>query len=226
MSLKNWPQHERPREKLIAHGATRLSDSELLAVLLNTGTTKQNALDLSASLLNQFGGLRNLLNAKPNVFLKYKGLGYVKYCRLQAALEITKRYLAEPMLRFGAIASADAAKQFLYAKLRDLEHEVFAGIFLDQRQRILHYKTLFQGSIRQAAIYPREIIKQALAYNCASLIIAHNHPSGNTEPSQADINITQSIQTSLKLVDIELLDHIIVGDTDTYSLAEHGFLKL
>ncbi len=224
MAIKDWPIDERPREKLLDKGAAALSDAELLAILLRTGIPGQSALDLSRALLKDFRSLRKLLAADRQQFCARKGLGPARFAELQAAVEISRRQLCESMRAGPLLASPKATNDYLAARLRDLEHEVFCCLYLDKRHRLIKFEELFRGTIDGASVHPREIVKQALQRNAAAVIVAHNHPSGIAEPSPADELITQRIKEALALVDIRLLDHIIVGDGHSVSLAERGCL--
>jgi DNA repair protein RadC len=223
MSISNWPPAERPREKLIQRGATALSDAELLAIFLRTGVAGCSALDLGRELLREFGSLRGILDADAKRFCRGKGLGLAKFALLQAALEMARRHFAEQLERLDCLTSPAQTRQYLSARLRDHEHEVFACLMLDNRNRVIALREMFRGTIDGASVYPREVVKQALADNAAAVILAHNHPSGVCEPSQADIRITERLQKALALVDIRVLDHVIVGDEVT-CLAERGLV--
>lgn len=224
MAIRDWPSTERPREKLLEKGADALSDAELLAILLRTGTPGASALDLARGVLMRFGSLRHLMAADRVRFCAEPGLGPARYAELQAAAEISRRQLCEPLRARQLIASPKATRDYLSARLRDLEHEVFCCLYLDKRHRLIHFEELFRGTIDGASVHPREVVKQALQRNAAAVIVAHNHPSGIAEPSQADEIITQRVKEALALVDIRLLDHIIVGDGVSVSLAERGLL--
>jgi DNA repair protein RadC len=224
MPIKDWPTDERPREKLLAKGASALSDAELLAVLLRSGTAGRSALDIARDVLKSFHSLRKLIAADRQRFCSERGLGPVRFAELQAALEIARRQLSEPLLAGPLLSSPKATRDFLSAQLRDLEHEVFCCLYLDKRHRLIRFEELFRGTIDGASVHPREIVKLALQRNSAAVIIAHNHPSGVAEPSHADELITHRVREALALVDIRLLDHIIVGDGATVSLAERGVL--
>lgn len=223
MSITNWPASERPREKLLQKGSAALSDAELLSIFLRTGVKGKSAVDLARELLNNFGGLRNLLCAEQSDFCLHLGLGPAKFSQLQAVLEMAKRHLYEQMERGNALENPTATKNYLAAQLNAYKHEVFAGLFLDNRHRVIKFEELFTGTIDGASVYPREVVKKAMSYNAAAVIFAHNHPSGVAEPSQADKNITQRLQDALSLVDVRVLDHIIVGD-ELISFAERGYL--
>jgi DNA repair protein RadC len=224
MPIKDWPTDERPREKLLTKGAAALSDAELLAVLLRNGTAGRSALDIAREVLKSFHSLRKLIAADRQRFCSERGLGPARFAELQAAIEIARRQLSEPLLAGPLLSSPKATRDFLSAQLRDLEHEVFCCLYLDKRHRLIRFEELFRGTIDGASVHPREIVKLALQRNSAAVIIAHNHPSGVAEPSHADELITQRVREALALVDIRLLDHIIVGDGATVSLAESGLL--
>ena len=224
MAIRDWPSDERPREKLLEKGATALSDAELLAILLRTGTPGHSALDLARDVLKSFRSLRKLIAADRRRFCAEPGLGPARFAEMQAAIEISRRQLTDPLKAGPSLSSPRATRDFLVAKLRDLEHEVFCCLYLDKRHRLIHFEELFRGTIDGASVHPREIVKLALQRNAAAIIIAHNHPSGIAEPSQADELITQRVKEALGLVDIRLLDHIVVGDGVSVSLAERGLL--
>ncbi len=224
MAIRDWPRDERPREKLLEKGAAALSDAELLAILLRTGTRGSSALDLARDVLKRFRGLRKFIAADRRRFCAVPGLGVARFAELQAAVEISRRQLTESLKAGPSLASPRATCDFLSAKLRDLEHEVFCCLYLDKRHRLIEYEELFRGTIDGASVHPREIVKLALQRNSAAVIVAHNHPSGIAEPSQADELITQRVKEALGLVDIRLLDHIIVGDGASVSFAERGLL--
>ncbi|MBW3567085.1 MAG: DNA repair protein RadC [Proteobacteria bacterium] len=224
MGIKEWPADERPREKLLARGAETLSDAELLAIFLRTGMKGRTAVDLARDLLAQFGSLRALLAADRTRLCASPGLGDAKYCQLQAALEMARRFFAETLSKGTSLTSPGQAREMLVARLRDRPHEVFAVVFLDNRHRMLHYGELFRGTIDGAAVHPREVVREALERGAAAVIFAHNHPSGVAEPSAADQSITRRLREALQLVDIRVLDHIVVGDGETVSFAERGLL--
>ncbi|MDO6682037.1 MULTISPECIES: DNA repair protein RadC [unclassified Oceanobacter] len=224
MAIRDWPEQERPREKLLAQGAASLSDAELLAIFLRTGVKGKSAVDLSRELLAEFGGLRPLLMASEKRFCQPLGLGSAKFALLQAVLEMARRHLAEQLQKGDALTSPELTRRYLSAQIRDLDHEVFACLFLDNQNRVIQYKELFQGTIDGASVYPREVVKQALAYGAAAVIFTHNHPSGVAEPSRADRHITDKLQQALGLVDIRVLDHIVVGDGEEVSFAERGWI--
>ncbi|MBL4851190.1 MAG: DNA repair protein RadC [Gammaproteobacteria bacterium] len=224
MAIHQWPEDERPREKLINHGANTLSNSELLAIFLRSGTVGQNAVELGRSLLEEFGGLAPLLAADCQRFCQHHGVGNATYVQLQAALELGRRYLSEELTGHQVMLNPDHTRRYLASQLRHYPHEVFACLFLDNRHRLIRFEKLFHGTIDQASVYPREVVKHALKYNASALIFAHNHPSGDAEPSQADIALTQRLKQALELVDIRVLDHIIIGAGHTTSVAERGLM--
>lgn len=223
MQLKHWPSEERPREKLILIGSAQLSDAELLAIFLRSGIRGINAVELSRQLLAHFGNLRALLGASHDEFCEQKGLGPAKYAQLQAVIEMSRRYFAEQTKTEDALTSPGAVKEFLRAKLKDEEHEVFAILYLDNKNRVLKYEALFSGTIDGAMIYPRVVLKKVIDSKAASVILAHNHPSGNADPSQADIAITDRLKKALALIDVKVLDHFIIG-YDVVSFAERGLI--
>lgn len=224
MAITDWPLAERPREKLLARGPQSLSDAELLAIFLRTGLQGVTAVDLARQLLTEFGGLRGLLEADLTEFSAHKGLGPAKFAQLQAVLEMGRRHLWERLQRGDTLSSPEDTRRFLLARLRDYPHEVFACLLLDNRHRVIAFEEMFRGTIDAASVYPREIVKLALARNAAALIVAHNHPSGVAEPSRADERLTQRLKEALALVDIRLLDHFVIGDGEVVSFAERGLL--
>ncbi|MGH1485238.1 MAG: RadC family protein [Cellvibrionaceae bacterium] len=224
MAITDWPSAERPREKLLSQGPESLSDAELLAIFLRTGYAGKSAVALARDLLTQFNGLRPLLEADKGSFCKAKGLGNAKYTQLQAVLEIARRHLSETLRKGKAFNHAREVKQFLTSKLRHQQREVFAVLFLDNQHRLITYEELFQGTINCAHVYPREIIKRALDHNAAAVILAHNHPSGTTEPSESDKRVTVDIKQALSTLDIRVLDHMVIGDGGVSSFAERGWI--
>ena len=224
MSIQNWLPGERPREKLMEHGPQGLSNAELLAVLFGTGHAGSTALDLAQQLLARFGSLRELLCAGRERALEGPGMGPARYCMLQAALELARRHYRETLQTGPALESPERARAFLLAQLRDRPYEVFCCLHLDTRHRLIAFEELFRGTIDGASVHPREVVRQALARNSAAVILAHNHPSGVAEPSQADELITQRLRDALGLVDVRVLDHLIVGGDRCMSFAERGLL--
>ena len=224
MAITDWPETERPREKLLARGPGALSDSELLAIFLRTGVAGKSAVDVARELLVQFGGLRALLTANPRDLCQAPGVGAAKYALLQAVLEMGRRHLAERLARGTALTSSADTREFLLARLRDQPHEVFCCLFLDNRHRVLGFEELFRGTLNGTAVYPREIVKWALKHNAAAVILVHNHPSGVAEPSRADELLTARLKEALALVEIRVLDHVVVGDGELVSFSERGLL--
>jgi DNA repair protein RadC len=224
MAIKDWPAEERPREKLLQRGSTALTDAELLAIFLRTGTPGKSAVDLARELLTDFGSLQALLDADLSRFCQANGLGSAKYAQLQAVLEMARRHFKEILRRGNALTSPDITRAYLSAHLRGYSYEVFACLFLDNQHRVIQLDELFRGTIDSASVYPREVARQALRHNAAAVIFAHNHPSGISEPSQADRQITEKLKQALALFDIRVLDHFIIGDGQPYSFAEHGLL--
>ena len=224
MAISDWPEQERPREKLMQQGPQALSDAELLAIFLRTGVPGKSAVDLARGLMKQFGGLRQLLAATQAEFCLGEGLGPAKYTQLQAVLEMGRRHLAEELSRGEAFTSPAATGRYLCGRLRDREREVFALLLLDNQHCLLAYEELFEGTLSSAAVYPREVVKLALSKNAAAVILAHNHPSGVAEPSLADQQITQRLVDALALVDIRVLDHLVIGDGQPISFSERGLL--
>ncbi len=222
--IKDWPAAERPRERLAAAGAHTLSDAEIVALLLGRGLPGMTALDLARHLLGCFGGVRGLLNAAPGELQQVHGVGPGRAALLQAVRECSVRYLQEKLSPGRTIGSPADSRDFLQARLRDRPYEVFCCLFLDNRHRVLAFEELFRGTIDNTTVYPREVVRQALARNAAALILAHNHPSGVAEPSEADQLITRRIRAALELVDVRLLDHFVIGDGSCVSLAARGLL--
>jgi DNA repair protein RadC len=223
-SIRHWPVTERPREKLLARGATALSDAELLALLFGTGARGVGALDFARGLLNEFGSLRGLLAADRDRALASAGLGPARVALLQGALELARRHYGAALRPGEPLHSPADTRRFLTAQLRDRPYEVFCCLYLDNRHRLIAFEELFRGTIDGAAVHPREVLRQALAHNAAALILAHNHPSGVAEPSHADELITVRLRDALALVDIRVLDHLIVAGPEAVSLAERGLL--
>jgi DNA repair protein RadC len=224
MPITDWPEQERPREKLLARGAQALSDAELLAIFLRTGVRGKTAVDLARDLLAEFGSLRALMEADRDRFCSGTGLGEAKYAQLQATLEIARRHLMETLKRGDALTNPKATRTYLAARLRGYTYEVFGALFLDNRHRVIAFEELFRGTIDGTSVHPREVVKRALAHNAAAVIFAHNHPSGVAEPSQADEMLTRRLKDALGLIDMRVLDHIVIGDGDAVSLAERGLL--
>ncbi|MDN3647957.1 DNA repair protein RadC [Reinekea marina] len=224
MSIRDWPASLRPREKLLSEGAQALTDAELLAIFLRTGIPGLDAVGLSQALLARFGTLAKLMKADKDEFCQGQGLGPAKFVQLQAVMEMARRHLWSELVNSASLTSPSDTRQFLLAKIRDLEHEEFACIWLDNQHQVLAFETLFTGTIDSAAVYPREVIKKALKHNAAAVIVAHNHPSGIAEPSQADQLLTEKLKNALFSIDVRLLDHMVVGQGVVVSFAERGIL--
>ena len=224
MNIREWPAAERPREKLLQRGAGSLTDAELLAVFLGSGVRGRNVVELARGLLVKFGGLRQLLEADREAFVGELGLGPVRFSQLQALLEIGRRHLATSIERESAMDSPATVRRYLKAMLRHEVSEVFGCLFLDTKHRPLAFEILFRGTIDRASVYPREVVRRALLHNAAALILCHNHPSGNSEPSQDDVHLTLSLKRGLALIDVRVLDHIIIGDGEPLSMVEHGWI--
>lgn len=224
MSIRHWPENERPREKLLTQGAQALSDAELLAVFIGSGQPGASAVDLGRALLQEAGGLRGLMDRSPGELARLRGLGPARACRLAAALELGSRHLAAALERGDYLEDPDAAGRFLATRLRHRPHEVFACLFLDTRHRVLAFEELFTGTIDGAQVHPREVVRRCIAHNAAAVILAHNHPSGVAEPSAADRAITQRLREALAVIDVRVLDHLVIGDGKPLSFAARGLL--
>lgn len=226
MAITDWPENERPRERLLALGAQALSDAELLAIFLRVGVRGKSAVDLARDLLAHFdGSLARLADAPPKELAKLPGLGPAKATQLAATLELARRALAEAMKGRDLLGSPGAVRDWLRLKLGGLAHEVFGALWLDAQNRLIAWEELFRGTLTQTSVFPREVVKQALAHNAAAVILAHNHPSGLAEPSAADEMLTRKLKEALALVDVRVLDHFIVaGSAPPLSFAERGLL--
>lgn len=224
MSIRDWPENERPRERLLQQGAGALSDAELLAIFLRTGSRGLSAVDLARALLQRFGSLGALLSAGREDFTAAPGLGDAKYVQLQASLELSRRHYAAALREPDCLSHPDLARRHVQAALSTRDREGLLCLFLDNRHALIKDELLFEGTIDQTAVHPREIVRRALALNAAAVILAHNHPSGNPEPSQADRALTARIREALALVEIRLLDHFVVGEGAPISLAERGWV--
>jgi DNA repair protein RadC len=224
MTIKDWPAGERPREKLLEHGAASLSDAELVALFLRIGITGKSAVDLARDLLAHFGSLNHLFAARREQFNAIPGMGDAKYAQLQAVFEMTRRALLEEMTQGVALSSPKAVKDYLTLSLGALPHECFMVLFVNAQNRLIAAEEMFRGTLTQTSVYPREIVKQALARNAAAVIFAHNHPSGAAEPSQADRYLTDNLKAALQLVDVKVLDHFVVAGRHVLSFAERGLL--
>jgi DNA repair protein RadC len=224
MAINDWPEDQRPRERLIKHGPQALSDAELLAVFLRVGVRGKSAVDLGRDTVGHFGSLNRMFSATLADFSSINGLGPAKFAQLQAVLELARRALAEELQAGVVLGSPQAVRHYLQLLLANKPYESFAVLFLDVRNRLIAGEELFRGTLTHTSVYPREVVKAALTHNAASLIIAHNHPSGAPEPSAADHTLTQALKQALSLVDVRVLDHFVVAGRQVYSFAEHGHM--
>lgn len=222
MSIEDWPEQTRPRERLVREGAQALSDPELLALLLRVGVRGKSAVELGRDILQHFGSLHGLFGATLDDCSEVHGLGMAKYAQLQAVMELARRAIAEQLQAGEAFGSPELVKRYLCIKLGGQRHESFVVLFLDVKNRLIADRELFRGTLTQTSVYPREVVIEALDYNAASVILAHNHPSGLPEPSEADLRLTGALVKALSLVDIRVLDHFIVAGPLVHSFAEHG----
>jgi DNA repair protein RadC len=223
MSIRDWPESERPREKLLARGSTALSDAELLAVLLGSGSRGKDAIALGRELLASAGSLGALL-AQPEQPLRISGLGPAKHSRIAAALELARRSLAEQLQQKPSLGNPRDSGDYLRAQLRHLPYEVFGCLYLDNRHRVLGFEELFRGTVDGASVHPREVVRACLKHNACAVIFAHNHPSGVAEPSAADRAITHELRDALQLVGVRVLDHLVIGSGEPVSMAARGLL--
>lgn len=225
MAITDWPEDERPRERLLAQGAAALSDAELLAIFLRVGVKGKSAVDLARELIRHFGSLNCLFAATQAEFSLIPGMGPAKYAQLQAVLEMSRRALAEELKQGNAFATPGSVRDYLCLNLAGLKHEVFFALWLDSQNRLIASEELFRGTLTQTSVYPREVVKKALLHNAAAVVLAHNHPSGVSEPSTADQFLTRELKQALALVDVRVLDHFIVaGSAQPLSFAERGLL--
>jgi DNA repair protein RadC len=222
MLLQDIPKTTRPREKLLAMGSHTLTDTELLSVMLGTGLPGQNVLQLSQSLIDEFQGLAGLLQATPALMEKTKGLGTARRARLLAVMELARRAALQKMRQRNVMNNPETVKQFLQMQMGAYSQEVFAVLFMDAQYRLLVFQEMFRGTLNQTSVYPREVVKLALEVGAAAVILSHNHPSGDVRPSAADSTLTRTLHTALSVVDIKLLDHIIVGPGQHWSMAERS----
>ncbi len=224
MAITDWPEEQRPRERLIRHGPQVLSDAELLAVFLRVGVTGKSAVDLGRDMVGHFGSLNRLFSATLTDFSSINGLGPAKFAQLQAVLELARRALGEELQAGVTLSSPQAVRQYLQLLLGGKPYESFAVLFLDVKNRLIAAEELFRGTLTHTSVYPREVVKAALSHNAAGIILAHNHPSGSSEPSAADQTLTQALKQALAMVDVQVLDHFVVAGRHVYSFAEHGRL--
>lgn len=224
MAITDWPEGERPREKLLQQGVAALSDAELLAIFLRVGVTGKSAVDLARDLLNRFGSLNSIFSATLEEISQVSGMGSSKFAQLQAIFEMSRRALKEEMQMRDVLSSPKQVRDYLCLRLGGLTREVFMVLFLDAQNRVLAQEELFSGTLTQTSVYPREVVKRALHHNAASVIFAHNHPSGLAQQSKADELLTAALKQALSLVDIRVLDHFVVAGNTTLSFAEQGLL--
>ncbi|HAT32241.1 MAG TPA: hypothetical protein DCW29_15745 [Janthinobacterium sp.] len=224
MGISDWPAQERPRERLISQGAAALSDAELLAVFLRTGVRGKSAVELARDTVGRFGSLHGLFGASLKDFSSVHGLGPAKFAQLQAVMELARRAIEEELASGQSLASPQAVKAYLRLTLSGQAHESFFVLFLDVKNRLIDTKEMFRGTLTHTSVYPREVVKEALARNAASVMLAHNHPSGAPEPSESDLLLTRSLMQALALVDVRILDHFVVAGRQVHSFAEHGQL--
>jgi DNA repair protein RadC len=224
MAIRDWPADERPREKLLQRGAESLTDAELLAIFLRIGVAGKSAVDLARELLDRFGGLSRLCLADYQQLCDAPGLGPAKYAQLKAVMEMARRVLREDVQNGDALTSPDTVRRYLSLLLKDKPHEEFWAVFLDTQNRVIQSEMLFRGTLSQTSVYPREVVKRTLTHNAAGIILAHNHPSGAAEPSQADKLLTHALKEALALVEVRVLDHFVVAGARGLSFAEAGLL--
>lgn len=224
MAITDWPAAERPREKLIELGAEALSDAELLAIFLRVGVVGKSAVDLARDLLTKFDSLNGIFAASENELSQVHGIGSSKYVQLQAIFEMSRRALSEQLQQNDVLSSPQAVRDYLVLKLGSLTKEVFLVLFLDTQNRLVATEEMFSGSLKSTSVYPREVLKRALHHNAASVIFAHNHPTGIAQQSTADELLTKQLKQALDLVDVRVLDHFIVAGNNTLSFSEKGLL--
>jgi DNA repair protein RadC len=222
MGIKDWPAQQRPRERLISEGAAALSDPELLALFLRVGVKGRSAVELGRDLLLRFGSIQGLFSASLSQFSAVHGMGPAKFAQLQAVMELAQRAMTEQLQAGELLSSPDTVRQYLRCTLARQAHESFFILFLDVKNRLLASEEMFRGTLTHTSVYPREVVKAALAHNAAGVLLAHNHPSGNAEPSEADLLLTRALVQALALVDVRVLDHFVVAGPSVHSFAEHG----
>ena len=220
--MENLKEYDSPRERILSKGAAALSDAELLAVLFGSGTKGLSALELSRSLLNEFGGIRQVLTADSGKLKKVSGIGSARVAQLQSVVEINRRFLESKIQKEGPLSSPSQAADYLTLQLRDQRREVFAVLYLDTRHHVIDYKELFRGTLNGATVHPREVVRSVLERNASAVILAHNHPSGIAEPSQSDATLTRRLREALELIDVRLLDHLVIGDGEFVSMSDRG----
>ena len=223
MAITDWALEDRPREKLLMKGAEALSDAELLAIFLRTGIKGKTAVDLARDLLSDNGGLNALLSADEARFCQGKGVGQAKFVQLKAVVEMSRRYLHEKIQRGDVMENVDDVKRYLQSRLQAYPFEVFSCLFLDNKHRVIEYEELFRGTVDAASVHTREVVRRTIHHNAVAVVLAHNHPSGIAEPSGSDVEITARLKAALKLIDVRVLDHFIIGD-EIVSFAERGLL--
>ncbi len=224
MSIADWPPLERPTEKLLHSGPAVLSNAELLAVMLHTGTKGKNALELARELITVFGGLRGILAADQQILSRHPGIGQAKAARFAAMQELSQRQMLEQIQERDILSCSSATRNYLRARFRHQQSEVFCCLFLSNQHHVVKLEEMFHGTIDGAAVYPREVVKRCLYHNAAAVIFAHNHPSGVAEPSQADIAITRKLKAALQTIEVRVLDHLVIGDSEVISLAERNLI--
>ncbi|QYF91915.1 DNA repair protein RadC [Massilia sp. PAMC28688] len=224
MAIKDWPAQQRPRERLIKEGAAALSDAELLALFLRVGVAGKSAVELGRDLLGHFGSIQGLFGASLPALAGVHGMGPAKYAQLQAVMELARRAIAEQLQAGSTLASPDAASTYLRMSIGRQPHESFVVLFLDVKNRLIASEEMSRGTLTHTSVYPREIVKAALRHNAASVILAHNHPSGVAEPSAADMQLTRALMQALALVDVRVVDHFVIAGPHVHSFADHGQL--
>lgn len=223
MAITDWHENDRPREKLIKFGADKLTNAELLAIFLRVGIKGKSAVELAEDLIEQFGSLNALLNASEEEFCQGKGLGKAKYASLRGILEMAKRHFEAGLSKGDVFTAPDQIANYLHLHIGNSHREIFAVMLLDQKHRLIELVNLFSGTVNQASVHPREVVKTVMVNNASAVVLAHNHPSGDPTPSQADIKITRKIKDALALIDVRVLDHIVMGDKGRFeSLAQRG----
>ena len=224
MGINDWPAHERPRERLIADGPQALSDAELLAVFLRVGVKGRDAVQLARDTVAHFGSLHGLFSASLQEFSALNGLGAAKFAQLQAVMELSRRAIEEQLRTGHTLSSPQAVKDYLRIVFARQEHESFYVLFVDVKNRLLSSQEMFRGTLTHTSVYPREVVKAALAHNAASVLLAHNHPSGAAEPSESDLLLTRTLIQALALIDVRVLDHFVIAGRHVHSFAENGQL--